>query len=100
MTRMKREDIEHLAKLARIGITDAEADALAHDVTSVLEYVSEIEEIAGADAGEKKVGPVNTVMRNDNDPHDADLYTKDLVDAAPLSRGRYVEVRKILEDKS
>ena len=100
MTRMKREDIEHLAKLARIGITDAEADALAHDVTSVLEYVSEIEEIAGAETGEKKVGPLNTIMRIVGDPHEADLYTKDLIDAAPRSHGRYVEVRKILEDKS
>ncbi len=100
MTRMKREDIEHLAKLARIGITDAEADALASDVTSVLEYVSEIEGIAGTGAVEKKVGPLNTVLRTDGEPHAADLYTKDLLEAAPDRHGRYVKVRKILEDKS
>ena len=97
---MKREDIAHLAKLARIGITDAEAEAFATDVTSILAYVSEIEDITGTEADEKKVGVLNTVMRSDGEPHEADLYTEDLLNAAPDRIGRYVRVRKILEDKS
>lgn len=97
---MKREDIEHLAKLARIGITDAEADALAKDVTSVLSYVSEIEEITGAESGEKNVGALHTIMRPDGEPHAADLYTEALLNAAPERDGRYVKVQKIIEDKS
>jgi aspartyl-tRNA(Asn)/glutamyl-tRNA(Gln) amidotransferase subunit C len=100
MALMKREEIEHLATLARIGITDAEADALAADVTSVLSYVSEIEEIASGEAKEKTVGPLHTVMRGDGEAHAADLYTDDLLAAAPDRDGRYIKVRKILEDKS
>jgi aspartyl-tRNA(Asn)/glutamyl-tRNA(Gln) amidotransferase subunit C len=96
---MKREDIEHLAKLARIGITDTEADTLALEVTSVLDYVSEIEDIVGADAGKKKIGPLNTVMRPDGEPHAADLYTEDLLAAAPDRNGRYIQVKKIIIDK-
>lgn len=100
MARMKREDIAHLANLARIGITDAEADALASDVTSVLNYVSEIEDITGSSAGEKQVGRLHTVMRADGEPHEADLYTNDLLSAAPERDGRYVQVQKIIEDKA
>lgn len=96
---MKREDIEHLAKLARIGITDTEADALAQDISSVLSYVSEIEEISGGEASEKQVGPLHTIMRPDTEPHEAGLYTEDLLKAAPDRDGRYVKVKKILAER-
>jgi aspartyl-tRNA(Asn)/glutamyl-tRNA(Gln) amidotransferase subunit C len=97
---MKREDIEHLAKLARIGITDAEADTLATDVTNVLSYISEIEDISGGEASEKQVGPLHTIMRPDTDPHEGNVYTEDLLKAAPNRDGRYVKVKKIIEEKS
>lgn len=100
MTNMKREDIEHLAMLARIGITDAEADVFAQDVSNVLSYVSDIEEIAGVVDGEKTVGPLHTVMRVDKNPHEADRYTEAMLKAAPDRSGRYIQVQKILEEKS
>lgn len=97
---MKREDIEHLAKLARIGITNAEADTLATDVTNVLNYISEIEDISGGEASEKQVGSLHTIMRSDTEPHEGNLYTEDLLGAAPDRNGRYVKVKKIIEGKS
>ena len=44
---MKKEDISHLAQLSRIALSDSEAESLATDITSILGYVSEIEEITG-----------------------------------------------------
>ena len=97
---MKREDIEHLAKLARIAVTESEADALAKDITSILGYVSEIEEITGNAEGEKKVGALCNVMREDKDPHEPGIYTEDLLNAAPEREGQYVVVKKIIGDKA
>ncbi len=37
-------------------------------------------------------------MRDDADPHEAGLYTEDLLKAAPGRDGNYVKVKKILED--
>jgi aspartyl-tRNA(Asn)/glutamyl-tRNA(Gln) amidotransferase subunit C len=97
---MKREDIEHLARLSRIGITDVEAEALAKDVTSVLNYVSEIEDITGSTATEKQVGALHSVMRPDGEPTPGDTYTEVLLDAAPERVGRYIQVKKIIDDKA
>lgn len=96
---MKKEDIEHLAKLSRIALKEGEADALAEKITSILGYVSEINEITGNTAGEKKVGAVSNVMREDGEPHEPGLYTEALLSAAPEREGQYVKVKKILEDK-
>ena len=96
---MQRADIEHLAKLARIAVTAEEADALAHDITGILKYVSEIEAITGAQAGEKKVGALFNVMREDTNPHESGIYTEDLLALAPERYGQYVKVKKILVDK-
>jgi len=96
---MKREDIEHLAKLARIEVGDSEADKLATDITSILGYVSEIEDITGDKQNEKKVGPLYNVMREDTDPHESNIYTEDLLNLAPERDGQYLKVKKILADK-
>ena len=97
---MKREDVEHLAKLSRIAIKGEEADSLAKDITSILEYVSEIEEITGNQEIEKKVGALFNVLREDEDPHEPGKYTEDLLNLAPDRDGQYVRVKKILENKS
>lgn len=97
---MKKEDIEHLAKLSRIALTEDESVALATDITSILGYVSEIEEIAGDMSEEKKVGALYNVMREDKNPHEPNVYTEDLLAGAPERDGRYVQVKKILGDKN
>ena len=97
---MKREDIMHLARLARIEVGDSEADALASEITSILGYVSEIEKITGNVASEKVVGPLNNVMREDTHPHTPGMYTEDLLNLAPERKGQYVQVKKIIADKS
>ncbi len=96
---MKKEDIAHLAKLARIAVTDNEAEVLAEDITSIIGLVSEIEEITGNAELEKKVGVLFNIMRTDGNPHEAGLYTEDLLAAAPSRDGQYVKVKKILDKK-
>lgn len=94
---MKREDIERLANLARIELTAAEAESFAVEVSSILGYVSEIEEITGNAPEEKIEGALVNVMREDSEPHAAGLYTEDLLASAPERDGQYVKVKKILD---
>lgn len=96
---MKREDVEHLAKLSRIAVGESEAVALAEDITSILNYVSEIEAITGNKEIEKKVGLLFNVMREDKNPHEPGKYTEDLLALAPERQGQYVKVKKILDKK-
>lgn len=96
---MKREEIEHLGTLARIGLTDAEADALASDISSVLEYVSDINEIATQDTA-TSTGALQNVMREDGEPHESGVYTEDLLAEAPTRHEQYIQVKKILKNDS
>ena len=96
---MKKEDIEKLATLSRIALRDGEAETLAHDISSILGYVSEISEITGDGALEKKEGALFNVMREDENPHEGGLYTEALLALAPERKGQYIQVKKILEDK-
>lgn len=96
---MKKEDIEHLAKLARIALTDEEKDVFAGEITSILGYVSEVSEIAESGAQVKRVGAVFNVMREDANPHEGGLYTEVLLSAAPERDGQYFKVKKILGEK-
>ena len=94
---MKREDVEHLALLSRIKLTDTEAEELAGSITDILGYVSELNDIATEDA-QKQVGPVHTVMREDGEGHEPGIYTEDILNAAPERKGQYIHVKKILGD--
>ena len=97
---MRKEDIEHLAKLSRIQVTEDEASSLAEDISSILGYVSEIENATADAVGEKKVGPLYNVLREDGEPHEGGLYTEDLLKSAPRTQGQYIKVKKILGEKS
>ncbi len=97
---MEKKDIAHLAKLARIEVTDSEAEGLAKEITSILGYVSEIEEITGDQVAKKEVGALYNVMRDDVDPHEGGIFTEELLALAPQRDGQYVKVKKIIEKKS
>jgi len=94
---MKREDIDHLAELARIELTDSERETLAENITNVLGYVSQIDEITVSEE-KKEVGAHYNIMREDEDPHEPGVYSDDIIGAMPDSQGRYLRVKKIIEN--
>ena len=92
---MKQEDIEHLGTLARIALQGEEKEVLAESITEILGYVSAVSEIASTEK-EKKVGEVFNVLREDDVAHEPGVYTEALLNAAPVRKGQYVEVKKVL----
>jgi aspartyl-tRNA(Asn)/glutamyl-tRNA(Gln) amidotransferase subunit C len=49
MAAISREEVAHLARLARIEMTDAELDHLASEMDLILESVSRVQGVAGED---------------------------------------------------
>jgi len=92
---MEKQDVLKLSKLSRIEISDNETEDLAKDLSSILDYVGKINEVVG-EAGEPEIGEVHNVFREDTEPHESGLYTKDLLDSAPNREGDYFKVKKIL----
>ena len=94
---MKREDIEHLARLARIRLTEEEKEQLPEQLSSIVSYVSVVSEIAGEEAdATPQVGVRHNVFRQDEVTNKPDEYTEDVMAEMPESEGRYLSVKKIL----
>lgn len=93
---MNKADILHLASLARIKITAAEAETLQADIESVLEYVSMVNDMSDDTHEEKTVGAVYNVFREDVVTNESGGETETLLAEAPSRHGNYVAVKKIL----
>lgn len=90
-----KEDIEKLALLVRISVSDEEKETFTKEIESILEYVSEIQSFSG-DTVEKVAGENYNVFREDGEPHESGVYTEILLAQAPQREGEYVKVKKIL----
>ncbi len=94
---MKREDIAHLAILARIELSEQELQNLEGELSSIMSYVSVISQMASDDADITPVlGARHNIFRADEVTNEADEYTADLLAQMPRTEGRYMKVKKIL----
>jgi aspartyl-tRNA(Asn)/glutamyl-tRNA(Gln) amidotransferase subunit C len=47
--RITRDDVEHVARLARLALTDDEVDALTHELGAILDHAAEVSALDTAD---------------------------------------------------
>ena len=92
---IKKEEIEKLAELCRITLSQDEIKALENDFESILAYVSDIHNVSG-EGGEPEVGALYNVMREDGEPHESGIYTDSLLREMPDTEDGYLKVKKIL----
>ena len=66
MAAISREDVAHLARLARIEMSDLELDHLAQEMDVILGAVARVQEVATSDVPPTSHPiPVNNVVRED-----------------------------------
>ncbi len=90
------KDIEHLAKLARIELSEEEKKNLLKEVDPILGYVSQIKEVVSTMTAEKKAGEHRNIMREDSNPNKNGVNTNAIVENMPDSKDNYLKVKKIL----
>jgi len=93
---MNKDDILHLGELARIRISDQEAESLSTDIDAVLAYVSVVNEITAEEGMTKKVGAVYNVFREDKVTVEPGSHTQALMAEAPHVKKDRLMVKKIL----
>ena len=89
-----KEDIKNLANLARIEISDTEAEKMTTEMDSILGYVSQIKDSTGD--LERTIPKLRNVMRDDVVTNEPDQYKEKLLKNAPSREGDYLKVKKIL----
>ncbi len=92
---MNKSEVQKLAKLARVSISDEEAESLSHEFESILNYVGEIKK-ANISSSLSQDLLIKNVMREDTDPHESGLYTEAILREMPSAEGQYLKVKKIL----
>ncbi len=96
---MDKEKVLSLAKLARINLTDDEAQSLSGEFEAILDYVGEVKKAGKGNqvsVDEKVSHHLINVLREDKEPHETGLYTEAILEQAPMKEGNYIKVKKIL----
>lgn len=92
-----REDVEHVAALARLGLTDDEIDRLVPQLSRILEAVGKL-----ADVDTSSVGPTAQVIALENvmreDVARPSMEREAALAEAPLREGGLLRVPVVLEE--
>jgi aspartyl-tRNA(Asn)/glutamyl-tRNA(Gln) amidotransferase subunit C len=97
MSALTRDDVAHLAGLARIDATDAELDRLAGQLAQILEAVDRVGEVAAAEVPPMSHPlPLTNVTRPD-EPRPG-LTAAEALAGAPASELQRFSVPRILEE--
>jgi aspartyl-tRNA(Asn)/glutamyl-tRNA(Gln) amidotransferase subunit C len=93
---LSRDDVTHVAMLARLGLSDAELDQYQHQLDDILDAISKLNEVdTSAVAETAQVGGLVNVWRED-EPRPS-IGTERALANAPERDGPYFRVAAIQE---
>lgn len=92
---MERSDIQHLAVLSRLSLTDEEIEKFRTEADAILEYVAAVKELA-LEEGEPEVGAHANPLREDVVTNAPGQYTEVLLSALPKRVGNHALVKRII----
>ena len=99
MSAITREDVSHLARLARIAMTDDELDHLAQQLDVILGAVARVQEVAAADIPPTSHSlDLSNVFRADEAV--PSLGAKLALAAAPAAEDGRFRVPRILDEEA
>ena len=91
-----KEEVEHVARLARLGLLEEEKELFAKQLSAVLEFASSLNKLDTKDVlATSHAIPMKNVFRQDQVI--ACENVDDILANAPLEEGRMFKVPKILE---
>ncbi len=94
---MDKEKVLKLATLARLKLSESEAESLSHEFEAILNYVGEVKKVSTHNSQPTTDNfPIRNVMREDNAGHEPGIYMEKILSAAPAREGNYLKVKKIL----
>ncbi|OGO04400.1 MAG: asparaginyl/glutamyl-tRNA amidotransferase subunit C [Chloroflexi bacterium RBG_13_56_8] len=93
---LTREQVLHIAELARLGITEEETALFAEQLSDILEYAEILNRLdTDAIPPTAQAIPMHDVIRTDQ--VEASLTPEEILANAPDRQGNYFKVKPILE---
>lgn len=94
---ISKTEVKHIAKLARLGLTESEIEKFQKELSKILDYFEQLKEvdISGVEPTSHSIF-IENVMREDKAQIQELETRKELVEAAPEVKGGYIKVKSIL----
>ncbi len=93
-----KDQVKHIASLARLKVSDDEIGKLSKDLSAVLDYVKELNKVDVSDVSPTlNASSSENVFRDDDEQDEQNTeLAKKLIDSAPESEDGYIKVKSIL----
>lgn len=90
------DDVNQIARLARLSLSENEAESFAGSLNGILDYVQKIDEVdTGGVEPTLRVARLSNVVREDR--VEPSLSTEEALSNAPDKSGEYFRVPRVLE---
>jgi aspartyl-tRNA(Asn)/glutamyl-tRNA(Gln) amidotransferase subunit C len=94
---LTREEVLHVARLARVGVTDADVEKFQQQLSSILDHFDVLRDLDTADVPPTThTLPLENVMADDVPV--ASLSQDEVLGNAPQQQEGYLRVRAVLEE--
>jgi len=98
---IKKQEVQHIAKLARLGLTKKEIEKFQKELSSILDYFNLLKEVDVSEV-EPTFHPAEcflkrelSIMREDIEKSQKKEVVNKLVEAAPKRKSRHIRVKAI-----
>lgn len=94
---LSKEEVKHIAKLARLGLTKKETEQYQRELSKILDYIEKLKEV---DISKVKAMShsvlVENVIREDKERSIFDTQPLTLLDLAPETKDGFLKVKKVI----
>ncbi len=91
---IRKKDVEYVAELSRLGLTEKEKSDLQKDLSKILSYIEKLKEVdVEKISPTKQIVDSKNVVRDDNS--EAPVYKEKIIDLFPEKEKRFLKVKSI-----
>ena len=101
MAKLTKDEIIHIAQLSKIELTDAEIEKFLHQLSSIVDYISELSEVdvKGVEPTSQTTG-LTDVYREDLVKADNSLSQDEAISGSEETHNGYFKVKAILTERT
>lgn len=95
---ISKQEVQHIADLARLGLTKKELEKMQKDLSSILDYFNLLKavDIKDVEPTFHSISNLEVSLRKDEAKKESTKEVDELVAEAPEKEDRYIKVKEIL----
>ena len=93
---ISKEEVIHIAKLARLQLTEKEIEKMQKDLSSILDYFNVLKKAPKVSVKKESISKITSVQRPDVVTPKSSSLPNALIELAPKKQDGYIKVKSIL----